>query len=208
MLKVAEIFESLQGEGRYAGYPMLFIRTSGCTRSCSYCDTKYHRKRIQMTTDQIIEIIRDSKLDIVCWTGGEPLIQRKRIQEVIDRINEICDKKWHLETNGDLLHYDDLKRFDYIACSPKVIEIVDNINQIIEVIKGTEYENKLDIKIVTDLKTVGVNLLEFATMVMPLSTYSRKDKKINQNVWQYCVRNNIKFSPRLQAFIFGKKRGV
>lgn len=30
MLKLAEVFESIQGEGAWAGTPMLFIRTAGC----------------------------------------------------------------------------------------------------------------------------------------------------------------------------------
>ena len=40
-LKISETFESIQGEGRYAGVPSLFIRTSGCNLRCWWCDTPY-----------------------------------------------------------------------------------------------------------------------------------------------------------------------
>ena len=39
--KVAEIFESINGEGMKAGELSVFIRFTGCNLCCSYCDTKW-----------------------------------------------------------------------------------------------------------------------------------------------------------------------
>ena len=39
--KVNEIFYSIQGEGRHTGMPAVFLRLSGCSMNCSFCDTKY-----------------------------------------------------------------------------------------------------------------------------------------------------------------------
>jgi 7-carboxy-7-deazaguanine synthase len=39
--KVNEIFDSLQGEGRYTGRPSTFVRLQGCAVACPWCDTKY-----------------------------------------------------------------------------------------------------------------------------------------------------------------------
>ena len=36
-LKVAELFYSIQGEGRYMGVPSVFLRTFGCNFTCSGC---------------------------------------------------------------------------------------------------------------------------------------------------------------------------
>ena len=41
MIKINEIFHSIQGESTYAGLPTVFIRTSGCHLRCDYCDTQY-----------------------------------------------------------------------------------------------------------------------------------------------------------------------
>ena len=40
-LLVNEVFLSLQGEGRWAGTPALFIRLQGCDVGCPWCDTGY-----------------------------------------------------------------------------------------------------------------------------------------------------------------------
>ena len=40
-MKIAEIFRSLQGEGKNQGKPCLFIRLAGCNLHCHWCDTAY-----------------------------------------------------------------------------------------------------------------------------------------------------------------------
>ena len=41
MLKVNEIYASIQGESSYTGLPCVFIRLTGCNLRCSWCDTAY-----------------------------------------------------------------------------------------------------------------------------------------------------------------------
>ena len=40
-MRIAEIFRSIQGEGRLTGTESVFVRTSGCNLRCRYCDTPY-----------------------------------------------------------------------------------------------------------------------------------------------------------------------
>lgn len=40
-VKISEIFSSVQGEGRWAGHPAVFVRFAGCSNNCWFCDTKY-----------------------------------------------------------------------------------------------------------------------------------------------------------------------
>lgn len=76
MLKVNEIFASIQGEGSMAGMPMTFIRLTGCNLSCKFCDTKYARNKGKLMAEEdiVAECIALGLLR-VCITGGEPLIQ-------------------------------------------------------------------------------------------------------------------------------------
>jgi 7-carboxy-7-deazaguanine synthase len=196
-MKINNIFKSIQGEGKYVGTPMLFIRLSGCNRNCSWCDTKYHKKGIHMSTKEIVRKIKKSKVKIIVWTGGEPLLQEEEIVKVIFKTNTL---QHHLETNGDLIArptiFTDLL-FDYICISPKNEEAAQ-----------VDLMCNYDIKVVTDLK-LNKNLIKYASILMPLTTYNKKkDLEIKKKVWDYCIKNNIKYSPRIQVDIWGKKRGV
>jgi len=76
MLKITEMFPSIQGEGSQVGTPMTFIRLSGCNLACQYCDTKNSWKDGKLTPeDDIIAECIANGLPWVCITGGEPLIQ-------------------------------------------------------------------------------------------------------------------------------------
>jgi organic radical activating enzyme len=201
-VKICEIFESLIGEGRYAGHPAVFVRLSGCTRNCSFCDTKYHKKEKKYTPKELAEKINKSQLTTVVWTGGEPLMQHNDIYNVI---TYVVGKNHHLESNGDLIDEvtSVLDKFQYLCFSPK------NINSARKILNSNIMKNKYDIKIVTDLDVVGQNLIVSATMLMPLTTGNEKqDKKIEQDVWNYCVKHNIKFCLRQHVKVWGTKRGV
>lgn len=199
-LKVAEIFSSIQGEGRYAGYPMLFIRLSGCTRSCSWCDTKYHTKGDFMTIAEIVKRIKKERPSIVCWTGGEPLLQRDAIRAVRAKTRECA---FHIETNGDLLEKTDFALFSYLGISPKVEDTAKKVKKITDEFSEEGY----DIKVVTDLKSEGADMIKYATLLMPL-TYTDYDKQTQVKVWEYCIKHRIRFCSRLQYYVFGKKRGI
>ena len=99
MLKITEIFYSLQGEARDAGRPTVFIRLTGCPLRCVYCDSEYafyggEWKQI----DQIMEQVASHRTPYVCVTGGEPLAQ-KRCQELLNRLCE-AGYRVSLETSG------------------------------------------------------------------------------------------------------------
>lgn len=200
MLKVNEIFESIQGEGRHAGRPALFIRLSGCNLACSWCDTKYHTEGREMSERDLAAEIEKSSQKIVIWTGGEPTLQLNQIKEVI----LLTHKKHHLETNGTYQDFDDLAIFDYICFSPKTKEVARELSRSIPL--DTSFS---DIKVVTDLKDTGTDMLAFATILMPLSTFNHfKDQAIKERVWNYCRDHGIRYSPRLHIALYGQKRGI
>ncbi len=99
MLRINEIFLSIQGEGISTGYPTIFVRLTGCNLSCSYCDTTYsYSEGEYMTVAAIMEKIEELKYKRVCLTGGEPLLQ----QEVKGLLAALEDYEVNIETNGSV----------------------------------------------------------------------------------------------------------
>jgi 7-carboxy-7-deazaguanine synthase len=101
VLKINEIFFSIQGESTHAGLPTVFIRTSGCHLRCSYCDTTYaYNDGQKMTVDAIVEQTQLYSTKYVCLTGGEPLLQKSSLI----LMSRLCDMGYSvsLETSGDL----------------------------------------------------------------------------------------------------------
>src|SRR3989338_1586323 len=80
MLRVNEIFYSLQGESTQMGRPSIFIRLTGCKLRCTYCDTQYaYYAGEDMTIEDILEKIRVFPSKLIEVTGGEPLEQKEAI---------------------------------------------------------------------------------------------------------------------------------
>lgn len=84
MLRVNEIFHSIDGEGPTAGYPSVFVRLQGCDLSCPWCDTLYAQKDDAPGEDIIslsVPEVRETVLSFGCGratiTGGEPLLQKE-----------------------------------------------------------------------------------------------------------------------------------
>ncbi len=99
-IKINEIFFSIQGESSWAGYPTVFVRTSGCHLRCTYCDTTYaYHAGEKMSVDAIMDKVQSFPAAYVCITGGEPLLQ----PAVYGLMSRLCDLNYHvsLETSGD-----------------------------------------------------------------------------------------------------------
>jgi len=118
-LPVNELFASLQGEGRLAGVPSTFVRTSGCNLRCWFCDsyhTSWEPTHARMTVDDVVEAVRSRDPDHVVLTGGEPLIHDASA-ELLDRLGA----EYHLtvETNGTVVPPADAP-IDLASVSPKL----------------------------------------------------------------------------------------
>jgi len=99
MLRVTEIFRSIQGESTHAGRPCSFIRLTGCPMRCVWCDSEYTFSGGEHETiDAILRKIRDFGCKLVEITGGEPLAQ----DEAFTLIERLCDEGYEvlIETGG------------------------------------------------------------------------------------------------------------
>ncbi len=101
MIKIKEIFKSIQGESTYAGLPCTFVRLAGCNLRCTYCDTNYaYYNGKEISDDEIISKIEEYGVKFVEFTGGEPLLQEetpKLIKTLLDKGYEVL-----IETNGSI----------------------------------------------------------------------------------------------------------
>ena len=76
-MRIAEIFRSIQGEGRLTGTDSVFVRTSGCNLRCGFCDTPYASwtpEGDELPVDQIVARVERLGGSHVVLTGGEPLL--------------------------------------------------------------------------------------------------------------------------------------
>jgi len=102
MLKVNEIFFSIQGESSQMGLPCVFVRLTECDLRCTYCDTEYAFYEGEMLSlEHIIEQVSSYGCKLVEITGGEPLLQ----SEVYELMTRLCDLGFSvmLETGGHIL---------------------------------------------------------------------------------------------------------
>lgn len=115
MLRVTEIFHSIQGESTFAGQPCVFVRLTGCPLRCNWCDTEYafFEGRELSIQDVLSEVARYG-CQVVEVTGGEPLGQ----PDSIELLKALCDQGYRvlLETSGAL---------DTSAVDPRVRIILD-----------------------------------------------------------------------------------
>jgi len=117
-LPINELFCSLQGEGKLAGVPSVFVRTSGCNLRCWFCDsyhTSWEPTGAWLAVDDLLERIEDFEVDHVVLTGGEPMIHDESV-ELLDRLGE---EGYHttVETNGTI-HRE--TAIDLASISPKL----------------------------------------------------------------------------------------
>ncbi|MBK7015783.1 MAG: 7-carboxy-7-deazaguanine synthase QueE [Sulfuritalea sp.] len=101
MLRVSEIFHSLQGETSRVGLPTVFVRLTGCPLRCTWCDTEYaFSGGDSLELADVMQRVSSFGCRTVCVTGGEPLAQKG----AADLLAALCDAGYSvsLETSGAL----------------------------------------------------------------------------------------------------------
>jgi 7-carboxy-7-deazaguanine synthase len=101
VVRLTEIFYSIQGEGQAAGRPCVFVRLSRCNLRCTWCDTTYSFKGGDpFTIADVLGKVESYRCPRVEITGGEPLLQRS----VHPLMTALCDAGYEvmIETSGSL----------------------------------------------------------------------------------------------------------
>ena len=212
MLKVNEIFYSIQGESSYAGLPCVFIRLTYCNLRCTYCDTEYSfYEGTDMTIDEIISIVKKYNCNLVEVTGGEPLVQK----ETLDLMKRLCDEGYKvlLETSGSI----SIENVD-----KRVTIIMDLKTPSSKMMKKNLYSNIDFLKPDDEIKFVIGNREDYEWSKEIIKKYNLKDKcKIlmgcvfgelsNLELATWILEDNlpVRFQMQLQKYIWEpERRGV
>jgi 7-carboxy-7-deazaguanine synthase len=119
MLRLSEVYQSVQGEGPRVGSPTVFVRFAGCNLRCPGwpCDTPFaidpalFRQEWRTVShvdiaDEILDVCGDNIRNI-CFTGGEPMLQSEKELELL--VNVLIDrgfKTFEAFSNGTIIYPD------------------------------------------------------------------------------------------------------
>jgi 7-carboxy-7-deazaguanine synthase len=224
-MRIAEIFYSVQGEGKLVGVPSIFVRTSGCNLRCSWCDTPYtswNPEGDELGVDEILARTAEfTAARYAVITGGEPMIAR----DVVELSERLRERGMHItvETAGTV--------FAPVACdlmsiSPKLSNSTpagafqdhhEKLRWQPEVLRRlmASYDYQLKFVIareedVAQAREVVAELRAPPDNVILMPEGITADVLNTRGVWlaEFCKKYGFRFSPRLHVHLYGHRRGV
>jgi len=230
-LPVNEMFISIQGEGRFAGHPALFIRFNYCNLGCSWCDTRYTWDSRQIETDTSMspeEIATKARQEAtkasaeisslhVVLTGGEPMLHQSILPEMINQLRSIGINFIEIETNGTIVPTEEMQKvIDWWNCSPKLTNSGGSRKECIvpEALKAISLTGRADFKFVicekTDIEEIKNNFLRHipSQRVILMAEGSTREKQIANApaTIDLCLKHSFRFSPRLHILAWDNER--
>jgi 7-carboxy-7-deazaguanine synthase len=228
-MKVAEIYQSVQGEGFLTGVESTFVRASGCNLRCWFCDTPYASHAPEgddLSVDEILTAVAATGCDHVVITGGEPML----FAEMIPLAAGLRDGRRHItiETAGTL--YLPLE-CDLMSISPKLANSTPSPRQaphwsrrhertrhaphvVRRLLDEYPYQIKFVVDRPGDCDEVEQYLLEIPeldrsrVMLMPQGTDAETLARAAQWLEPYCREHDLHVCPRKQIEWFGLVRGT
>lgn len=217
-LIVNEIFYSLQGEGRLAGVPSVFIRLAGCPLRCSWCDTRYawdDAAGEKMTCGAIFDAVDKYPTDHVVITGGEPMVH-PGIRELV---SALASHECHITVETAGLKFLPNLPVDLMSISPKLSNAKtaglpdDYLSVIGRFIEACDYQLKFVVDTVQDLSEIAEVLKKlehvdpYKVYLMPQAVQTEEYMEKSRWLADYCRQTGFAFGPRLQIMLWGSQRG-
>jgi organic radical activating enzyme len=226
-LKISEIFVSIQGEGPTAGKPAVFLRTSMCNLTCSWCDTKYtwdwqnfdYNKEVkEMSINDIKEKITESWIKHLVITGGEPLLQQDELCELLEILSSL---KFYVEVETNCTIKPTVSILEHVNqwnVSPKT----KNSQNKLELYENSECYNffsKLDNSIFkfvveneSDMEEIEHLIIKFhlpreRVLLMPQASGREELLQCRDTIQEISKKHNLGFTNRLQVEQWGNQRG-
>ncbi|MCH2174155.1 MAG: 7-carboxy-7-deazaguanine synthase QueE [Lentisphaeria bacterium] len=234
-INICEMFRSIQGEGRYIGYPSIFVRTSGCNLRCQWgntlCDTPYsswHAETNLMTIEELLREILNLRKDApnlthLVLTGGEPMLQ-EHLGE-LSRTVAAYGFLTTVETNGTIFREIPI---DFVSLSPKLSSSTpeapkwqqrhENLRFQAEVLQQWVDYCDYQFKFVVDKDEDEEEILDMLSHIdgfqpdhvflMPQGTNVEELKLNASRCVEMAIRHGWCYTPRAHIEIFGNTRGT
>ena len=229
-MKLAELFHSIQGEGKLSGMPSVFVRASGCNLRCVWCDTPYaswEPEGDDVPVDEIVRRVGGFNCRHVVVTGGEPMIM-PQVVELCDRLKR---RDHHVTVETAATVYKPV-RLDLASLSPKLSNStpwqrdggrfaeaherqrmnVPVIQQFIDT--SPEVQLKFVVSSEGDLEEVHVLLRQLRgwsaadVLLMPEGVDTVTLDSRAGWIADVCKRTGFRFCPRLHVALYGNTRGT
>jgi 7-carboxy-7-deazaguanine synthase len=228
-VRLAEIFYSIQGEGRLVGTPSIFIRTSGCNLRCVWCDTPYTSWQPQGEAWDLAEILAGAErypARHVVITGGEPLLDPE-IEELTVRLKE---KGYHMTIETAATVFKPVV-CDLLSMSPKLANSTPwkrgkgrfarmheqrrlNLAVMQQLMDRYEHQFKFVVEQRRDFAEIeevlsrlqGVDRSRVLVMAQAKSKKALREKA--PWIVGLCKKHGFSYTPRLHIELYGNRRGT
>lgn len=226
-MKIAELFHSIQGEGKLMGVPSVFVRASGCNLRCTWCDTPYASwdpEGEDWPVGRIVEQIAGFQTRHVVITGGEPLI----MPDIVELCDALKSRGHHLTIETAATVFKPLA-IDLASLSPKLSNStprgtpfeamherqrinVPVIQQFIE--ESADFQLKFVVSGEGDLAEIQTLLDQLEgwkpsdVQLMPEGTDAPTLRSRAGWIAEVCRRTGYRYSPRMHIELFGNRRGT
>jgi len=210
LIRITEIFYSLQGETRTVGWPTVFIRLTGCPLRCDYCDTEYAfsgGERLQI--EEILNATDQYNAHYVTVTGGEPLAQKNCLL----LLKSLCDKGYDvsLETSGSV---------DLTGVDPRVVIVMDLKTPASQEESKNRYENLNLIKKTDQIKFVICDRNDYEWSKQQIADHNLTEKaeilfspvhgeKMARQLADWILQDNlaVRFQLQLHKYLWNDEPG-
>ena len=214
IMKVNEIFYSIQGEGTQVGFPTVFLRLFACDLRCYWCDSMYAVEGhdfSDMEFEEVVKKILKFDCNRLCITGGEPLIQKDDVEKITEYF---LDKDYSivLETSG---HKEPPQIFSHKNCvismdckcpSSKMEKRMD-----FSLYEKLEAKDQLKFVIADEVDfEYAKNILQNYNIIASIifqQVYGESSSWLAETVLKESI-NNIRVIPQIHKVFWGEKRGV
>ncbi len=232
LLPVTEMFYSIQGEGRFAGTPAVFIRFMFCNLGCAWCDTRFTWEEGKIESGELYTptAIAESAARLlassatapehvhVVLTGGEPMLHQDRLPFVIAELRKLGFTFFEIETNGMYVPSPEMAELiSWWNCSPKLTNngLDSAINIVPDALRAILATGRADFKfVVQQRKDIDEIVRDYVPLVgtdniilMPEGITSQSQLAVMPWLMEECARHGFRFSPRLQVLAWGNQRG-